>query len=114
MEQLLDKSLSKLLLLTEDRRFDLWTAWFNSHPLPQRQQVVADANLGVQAAIDGQGFVLTDTLMSSELDGGALVAPFTQLPNGYGYVVKANPLSRAGAQLCDWLGSDSHSDSLSE
>ena len=65
MEQLLDKSLAELLLLTEDRRNNLWTAWFNNRSLPQRQQVIADANVRVQAAIDGQIFMLADALMSA-------------------------------------------------
>ena len=67
---------------------------------------IADANVRVQAAIDGQGLVLADELMRSELASGALVAPFDVQLSGYGYVIMSSPnrpLGAAAVALRGWL-----------
>jgi LysR family glycine cleavage system transcriptional activator len=97
-----------LPLLCEDRRLDLWQAWYGEqpHPLQNPRRVIADANVRTQAAIDGQGWTMADALMSSELAAGVLVAPFEHQLEGYGYVLMASPgryLNRKARELRDWL-----------
>lgn len=93
---ILEGPLSKVPLLCEDRQLDLWNEWFvaalpESHQsLPNPRRVISDANVRVQAAIDGQGFILADELMVSELNSGLLIQPFSQSLEGYGYSLKAS------------------------
>ncbi len=96
-------------LLCEDRDFDLWRAWDAGRGivsgLPRR--VIADANVRVQAAVDGQGVMLADALMAAEIDRGLLQRVYGNLLlEGYGYLVRT-PQSRiegrAAALLLDWL-----------
>jgi DNA-binding transcriptional LysR family regulator len=95
-------------LLVEDREQDLWAEWAGrSLSNPTRQ--ISDANVRVQAAIDGQGLILADALMQTELDSGVLVAPFKHELGGYGYVISCSSASRLGddaQSLCDWLRTD--------
>lgn len=72
------------LLLAEDRNQDLWHLWAGTE-LPQAQRVISDANVRVQAAIDGHGWILADDLMSPELQAGLLVTPVSRALEGYGY-----------------------------
>ena len=82
-------------LLSESRQQDLWLEWFNQSALPNPRQVIQDANVRVQAAIDGQGLILADDMMQSELESGRLVAPFSRLLAGYGYRIHCpQPLPR--------------------
>ena len=95
-------------LLCEDRRLDLWQAWFGeqAQPLQNPRRVIADSNVRTQAAIDGQGWTMADALMSGELGRGDLVAPFEHQLEGYGYVLMASPgryLNRKARELRDWL-----------
>lgn len=79
-------------LLCEDRAQDLWHEWAqasNSKAMPELKnprRTISDANVRVQAAVDGQGLILADDLMLNELDNGLLVAPFKEALIGYGYV----------------------------
>ncbi|MEM9604130.1 MAG: LysR family transcriptional regulator [Pseudomonadota bacterium] len=75
---------SETLLLAEDRREDLWQLWAGA-PLPHTQRVISDANVRVQAAIDGHGWILADDLMMPELQSGLLVTPIPHTLEGYGY-----------------------------
>jgi LysR family glycine cleavage system transcriptional activator len=95
-------------LLCEDRRLDLWQAWYGEQPylLQNPRRIIADSNVRTQAAIDGQGWTMADALMRGELASGALVAPFSHQLEGYGYVLMASPgryLNRKARELRDWL-----------
>ena len=98
-------------LLCEDRRLDLWQHWYgeDSPPLKNPRRIISDANVRTQAAIDGQGWTLADSLMQQELDSGALVAPFEHRLEGYGYALMASPgrhMNHKVKALRDWLMRD--------
>ncbi len=95
-------------LLCEDREFDLWQSWYRGQttPLNNPRRVIADANVRTQAAIDGQGWTLADALMLSELETGALIAPFEHRLEGCGYALMSSPgryLNRKAKLLQNWL-----------
>jgi DNA-binding transcriptional LysR family regulator len=95
-------------LLCDDRRQDLWQEWadFAGTRLHNPRRLIADANVRVQAAIDGLGLVLADELMRTEISSGALVAPFDSVLPGYGYVLMSapsRPLNPGSRALRDWL-----------
>ncbi len=79
-------------LLCEDRRQDMWQEWVQSSTggrslvLKNPLRTISDANVRVQAAVDGQGIILADNLMLNELENGLLVAPFKEKLTGFGYV----------------------------
>ena len=81
--------LNSLPLLCEDRTVDHWQVWYNSTDLPlaNPRHVISDANVRVQAAIDGQGLIMADQLMQNEFDNGLLVPLFKQQLIGYGYTL---------------------------
>lgn len=98
-------------LLCEDRRLDLWQHWYgeDSPPLKNPRRIISDANVRTQAAIDGQGWTLADSLMQQELDSGTLVAPFKHRLQGYGYALMASPgrhMNHKVTDLRDWLMRD--------
>ncbi|MEM7407124.1 MAG: LysR family transcriptional regulator [Pseudomonadota bacterium] len=107
-EQLGSAPFSSTALLCEERSLDLWREWYGpkSGSLTNPRRVIADANVRTQAAVDGLGWTMADGLMKSELDSGALVAPFAHELKGYGYLIQAPPgryCSRAAAALRAWL-----------
>lgn len=112
---LFDKPLCDIPLLCEDRQLDLWGEWMvsaspgNSRHLANPRRVITDANVRVQAAIDGQGFILADDLMLNEMNNRLLVRPFKYQLIGYGYRVKS-PASRIfsdhAVTLKTWFTSD--------
>ncbi len=81
--------MADLPLLCEERELDLWQAWCESCgiSLNNPRHVISDANVRVQAAIDGQGLILADELMQTEMETGLLVAPFDEQLHGYGYAL---------------------------
>ena len=98
----------EITLLSEDRAPDLWRVWADDHVDIEKnnRRVIPDANVRVQAAIDGQGMILADDLMQSEIRNKVLTVVSTQKLTGFGYVV----LSTAGARkkpavqtLLDWI-----------
>ena len=95
---------SETLLLAEDRTQDLWHLWAGTE-LPHTQRVISDANVRVQAAIDGHGWILADDLMQPELQAGLLVTPIDHALDGHGYqLLRAHTSKRAAAQaLSDFL-----------
>ena len=98
-------------LLCEDRRLDLWQRWYGekTKPLTNPRRIIADANVRTQAAIDGQGWTMADSLMQQELDSGTLVAPFKHRLEGYGYALMASPgrhMNHKVKALRDWLMRD--------
>lgn len=102
------EALIRVPLLCEDRAQDLWQEWGDlaGTKLHNPRRVIADANVRVQAAIDGLGLVLADELMRTEISSGALVIPFDTRLTGYGYVLLSSSIRRlnAGAEaLREWL-----------
>ncbi|WP_271273125.1 LysR family transcriptional regulator [Aliamphritea hakodatensis] len=107
-EAMLQPPWCDITLLCEDRTQDFWTEWFEEQDdaLINPRRTLSDANVRVQAAIDGQGWMLADELMRSELDNGLLVSPFDHGLNGYGYVLLCEPsriVSRNAELLQQWL-----------
>ena len=103
--------LNKLPLLCEDRALDHWQTWYGNHDhkLNNPRHVISDANVRVQAAIDGQGLIMADELMQSELDSGLLITPFKEALQGYGYNLMHQPTlaSHSKAKLLyDWLSDE--------
>lgn len=100
-------------LLCEDRTLDLWQAWFEQNKpkgmdakLMNPRRIISDANVRVQAAVDGQGIILSDDMMSYELDNGLLVSPFKETLKDYGYALLSSPAriySENAQTLKDWL-----------
>lgn len=103
--------LNQLTLLCEDRPQDNWQEWFDAADtdhavLNNPRRVISDANVRVQAAIDGQGLIMADDLMRNELNNGLLIAPFLEKLEGYGYALMCSPTRIHGdnARLVkDWL-----------
>jgi LysR family glycine cleavage system transcriptional activator len=90
-KQLQQAPFNRVPLLCEDRQQDMWQEWLQAAgvrrlTLQNPRRIISDANVRVQAAVDGQGLVLADHLMLNELDNGLLTAPFKEQLNGYGYV----------------------------
>jgi len=106
---------NKVPLLCEDRALDLWQLWLKPHrqALVNPRRVIGDANVRVQAAIDGQGLIMDDALLKYELENGLLIAPFAGQLSGYGYALlspagrPSNPKVQA---LCDWLVKSAQAD----
>lgn len=101
-------SFESIPILCEDRRLDLWQEWYGKQPVPltNPRRVIADANVRTQAAIDGQGWTLADSMMQHELENGTLIAPFKDQLQGYGYVLMSAPsryLNQKVKALQSWL-----------
>ena len=54
------------------------------------RRTITDANVRVQAAIDGQGFILADKLMINEIENDLLIQPFDECLVGYGYSLRSS------------------------
>ena len=107
-ESLGGSPLSTIPLLCEDRAVDHWQTWYSSvgKELNNPRHVISDANVRVQAAIDGQGLIMADQLMQNELDNGLLIPPFKQKLLGYGYTLMVSPTqnnNRNTQLLYEWL-----------
>ena len=115
ISQMHQKPLQCVPLLCEDRQQDLWQEWVKATSsntksvLENPRRTISDANVRVQAAVDGQGLILADNLMLNELDNGLLVAPFKEVLTGYGYMFMSASqriLSDNAQKLKTWLISD--------
>lgn len=100
--------LAGVVLLCEERSQDLWLEWDAGRGLIRQcpRRVIADANVLVQAAVDGQGLILADPLMNAELASGSLTTPLDDMLEGYGYVVMQSPSRPVGPEakgLAQWL-----------
>jgi DNA-binding transcriptional LysR family regulator len=113
-KHLLTPPLGDIPLLCEDRPQDLWQEWLDAAEpvatvnLPNPRRLISDANVRVQAAIDGQGLILADDLMRNEFANGLLVAPFVASLKGYGYSCLASDKQIGNANSCalkDWVHS---------
>lgn len=96
VESMLSGAFKDVPLLCEDRQQDLWQEWFNSNiskpiRLMNPRRIISDSNVRVQAAIDGQGLILADELMSIEINNKLLIAPFKETLEGYGYAFLSSP-----------------------
>jgi DNA-binding transcriptional LysR family regulator len=98
MDAIVQGALSNIPLLCEDSKQDQWQEWLKANntagpdlKLNNPRRVISDANVRVQAAVDGQGLILADDLMLNELNNGLLVAPFKEQLTGYGYAFYSSP-----------------------
>lgn len=107
--------LSNVPLLCEERNQDLWNEWIASacpmadSKLTNPRRTISDANVRVQAAIDGQGIILADGLMDNEINNGLLIQPFAECLHGYGYAIKSSTsrmLSTNSKVLKAWFSED--------
>ncbi len=101
--------LENTTLLSEHRHLDLWHEWFGGESINNPRQTIEDANVRVQAAIDGQGLVLADEMMQDELLSGLLVPLFKRVLNGYGYKLKSVPSRKKNKEaqaMLAWLQSE--------
>ena len=113
--QLQQEPFKCMTLLCEDRSQDTWQEWFEvgaSEPvrLENPRRVISDANVRVQAAVDGQGLIMADDLMRNELNNGLLVAPFLEVLEGYGYALMCSPTRIHGGNALlvkEWLQTES-------
>jgi DNA-binding transcriptional LysR family regulator len=60
----------------------------------QDSTVIDDPNVRVQSAIDGQGLVLANSLLSDDIAAGRLVEPFDIRLEGYGFHLLYEPAAR--------------------
>lgn len=99
---------SNLSLLCEDRIIDHWQVWYDAigKQLNNPRHVISDANVRVQAAINGQGLIMADQLMQNEIDNGLLIPLFKQQLTGYGYTLMRSPTQNHHPNaklLYEWL-----------
>ncbi|NKB64929.1 MAG: LysR family transcriptional regulator [Gammaproteobacteria bacterium] len=97
-----------ITLLCEDRKEDLWQLWSNGrYDLDKNpRRYISDANVRVQATIDGQGIMLADEMMRNELTSGSLLPLSPHELRGFGYVIKTTTtrqLNPEANKLKDWL-----------
>ena len=101
-------SLQGQTLLSEERQQDLWLEWAGDKHFLEKcnVRVISDANVRVQAAIDGQGLMLADDMMINELRNQSLQRVYNQQLTGYGYAIMRDPNrmhSLASRLFQDWL-----------
>lgn len=102
--------LSRHVLLRDQKNVDLWPEWLKKVGVPEDAvgpgQTISDPNVRIQAAIDGQGVVLADDLVSDERASGKLVAPFDIALDGYGYYLmwpRDKPERSVSLAFAEWL-----------
>jgi len=107
---LADGPLGSVQLLCEDRHLDLWNEWYSvaqpGSALLNPRRIISDANVRAQAAIDGQGILLADGLMNTEIENGSLIKLFDEYLDGYGYSIQSSAsriLSDQATMLKHWL-----------
>jgi DNA-binding transcriptional LysR family regulator len=96
-------------LLCEERDLDMWQLWCHGQPLANPRHMIEDANVRVQAAIDGQGIMLADALMQNEINNHSLVAVSTHQLTGYGYAISTHSSQAQVQLLMQWLQTYEHS-----
>lgn len=97
-------------LLRDEVTRDAWSAWLKraglAPPEHIREVTINDPNVYIQAAIDGQGLALADTLVADDIALGRLVEPFDLKLEGYGYFLaypRAALRRRSAQAFRDWL-----------
>ena len=82
-------SLRQQTFLHDQESNDSWTEWLKMTGLGDlgagSGPVILDPNVRVQSAIDGQGLVLANILLSDDIAAGRLVEPFNFRLEGYGF-----------------------------
>ena len=97
-------------LLRDQPGIDRWSDWLELagvDPESADGPVIVDPNVRVQAAIDGQGFVLANPMIESELAANLLMEPFNVRIEGMGYDLiypKESEDNPAIQQFRRWLG----------
>ena len=103
--------LSRFTILHQHDRSE-WRAWLAGAGTPELEfvdeTVIADANVAVQAAIDGQGVALgTFPFVQSDLDSGRLLCPLDiALEPARSYHLLTRPGARKNVEIesvCAWL-----------
>ena len=74
-------------LLCEERDLDLRQLWNRDQLLANPYHMIEDSNVQVQAAIDGQGIMLADALMHTEINNHSLIPISNHQLFGYGYII---------------------------
>lgn len=95
-------------LLCEERDLDMWQLWCHGQPLANPRHMIEDANVRVQAAIDGQGIMLADALMQNEINNHSLVGVSTHQLTGYGYAISTHSSQAQVQLLMQWLQTYEH------
>ena len=90
-------------LLCEEIDLDFWQLWSRDQPLANPHHMIEDANVRVQAAIDGQGIMLADALMQTEINNHSLVPISNHQLFGYGYVITPHSSHPQVHFLMQWL-----------
>ena len=118
LEVMLQEPMCNIPLLCEGNNQSLWNEWFKINnadgsniPLVNPRRIISDANVRVQAAVDGQGLILADDLMLNELNNGLLVAPFKEKLEGYGYAFYSSPIKKFAENplvLKSWIKENIH------
>jgi len=113
IDMMLQEPMRSIPLLCEDRKEDMWQDWFDANQAPKDnrrirnpRRTIGDANVRVQAAVDGQGFILADDLMLNELNNGLLVTPFKESTTSYSYAFynsSTRIYSENALILKDWI-----------
>jgi LysR family transcriptional regulator, glycine cleavage system transcriptional activator len=113
---LMPSDLHKHKLLRDEALMEPWASWFAlagiGYPKSMQKLSVNDPNVYLQAAIDGQGIALGDTLLADEIALGRLIKPFDLNLPGYGYflVYPSDALRRKSVRAFrEWLLEESRS-----
>jgi len=104
------------MLLRDEVTRDAWTTWLKragvTPPARIREVTINDPNVYIQAAIDGQGFALADSLVADDIALGRLIEPFDLRLEGYGYFLtypRAALARRSARAFRDWLLAEAES-----
>ncbi|MEA2780114.1 MAG: LysR family transcriptional regulator, glycine cleavage system transcriptional activator [Rhodospirillaceae bacterium] len=107
--------LQKHKLLRDETVMEAWAAWFKvagiDYRIPMHELSINDPNVYMQAAVDGQGVALGDTLLADEIALHRLTKPFDVYLSGYGYFIVYPPdaLRRPNVKAFrDWLLTEAH------
>jgi LysR family glycine cleavage system transcriptional activator len=104
------EQLRKHVLLRDEITAAAWGEWLRlanvDHPEAMNEMTINDPNVYIQAAIDGQGVALADSLIVDEISLNRLAKPFSLELPGYGYfiVYRKETIRRTPArEFYEWL-----------
>lgn len=99
----LANAFSQFTLLRDHDHSFAWSKWFETAGLEIQTRkdtlIIPDPNVRVQAVIDGQGIALNDTLVSKEIEDGALVRLSEIELSTYGYFLALPPKNRTSTAV---------------
>lgn len=96
-------------LLRDQTGTDYWTEWLMQAGVSDTTEsgpVIVDPNVRVQSAIDGQGLLLANPLLTPLIEEGLLSEPFDVRLDGYGYYLVSSDRVVDNQQYLafrDWL-----------